>query len=83
MTTRTARVALELGFFKLMTAEQREQVFRLSGWADLTKPAKLYFFTKLPYEKREEIMKEQDREKREKLTAEEYRKEYNYRENEV
>ncbi len=76
MTMRAARVALELGFFKLMSGEQREDVFRMVGWADLTKEAKLYFFSKLPYEKREEIMKEQDKQKREKLTADEYRKNY-------
>ena len=83
MTVRAARVAVELGFFRLMNAEQREQVFKLSGWANLTKEAKLYFFSKLTMAKREEILREQDKQKREKLTAEEYRKEYNYREDEV
>ncbi|UZJ39977.1 hypothetical protein OO185_02430 [Prosthecochloris sp. SCSIO W1102] len=76
MTIRSSRVALELGFFKLMTAEQREEVFNLVGWGDLPKHAKLYFFLKLPNGKREEIMKEQDKQQREKLTADEYFKTY-------
>jgi len=76
MTARAARTVLELGFFKMMPAEHRIEVFNLVAWEELPKNAKHYFFMQLPNGKRKEIMKEQDKQKREKQTADEYRKIY-------
>lgn len=76
MTPKAARVALDLGFFPLMGVDQRKEVFRLVGWADLPIKVKHCFYWDLPYEKRAEIMKEQDIQKREKQTANEYSKIY-------
>ena len=67
---------MALGLLRLMTKEQREEVFRLLSWESLDRHAKLIYFSQLPYEKQNEIRKTIDRKKREALTAEAYRMEY-------
>ena len=72
ITRSAAKTALELGMWRLLTTEQKREVFSQLEWGELPRQLKLEFFDMLPSEAKQEIINLPDILAREKATCDEY-----------